>query len=106
MCSAVVPLDPLPAAVHPAHAAPGRGAPQPLVRLSQAGVHFGALLALRDVNLTLHRGERLMLVGANGSGKTTLLRALHGLVPLSSGQRTLGAGRQQPRIAMLFQRPF
>ena len=106
MCSAVVPLDPLPA-VHPAHAAPGRGAPQPLVRLSQAGVHFGALQALRDVNLTLHRGERLMLVGANGSGKTTLLRVLHGLLP-SDGERVVHpmADGRAPLTAMLFQRPF
>jgi tungstate transport system ATP-binding protein len=106
MCSAVVPLDPLPA-VQPAHAPTGRGAPQPLVRLTQAGVHFGALQALRDVNLTLHRGERLMLVGANGSGKTTLLRVLHGLLP-SDGERVVHpmASGRTPLTAMLFQRPF
>ncbi len=106
MCSAVVPLDPLPA-VQPAHAPHGRGLPQPLVRLAQAGVHFGALQALQGVNLTLHRGDRLMLVGANGSGKTTLLRVLHGLLP-SDGERVVHrlADSRAPRTAMLFQRPF
>jgi tungstate transport system ATP-binding protein len=106
MCSAVVPLDPLPA-VQPAHAPHGRGVAQPLVRLARAGVRFGALQALRDVNLTLHRGERLMLVGANGSGKTTLLRVLHGLLP-SDGQRVVHsmADGRTPLTAMLFQRPF
>jgi tungstate transport system ATP-binding protein len=106
MCSAVVPLNPLPA-VEQGHAPAGRATPQPLVRLSHAGVHFGALQALRDVNLTLHRGERLMLVGANGSGKTTLLRVLHGLLP-SDGERVVHrlADGRAPLTAMLFQRPF
>ena len=79
----------------------------PLISLDQAGVRFGAVQALRDVVLSVSRGERLMLVGANGSGKTTLLRALHGLVPCS-GQRTVhsGANGHAPVVAMVFQRPF
>jgi tungstate transport system ATP-binding protein len=80
---------------------------QPLVTLQDAGVAFGAVQALHGVNLALHRGERLALVGANGSGKTTLLRLLHGLVP-GEGRRTvheIEPGRV-PRAAMLFQKPF
>jgi len=80
-----------------------RGAP--LLRLEHAGVRFGEVQALRDVNLTLHRGDRLMLVGANGSGKTTLLRLLHGLVPFA-GRREVSAASRAPVVAMLFQRPF
>ena len=78
----------------------------PLLVLAGASVRFGAAEALRGVNLTLHRGERLALVGANGSGKTTLLRLLHGLVPCSSGSRRLAADGPPPAVAMLFQRPF
>jgi lipopolysaccharide transport system ATP-binding protein len=37
-----------------------------------------SLVALRDVNLELHPGDRLGLIGSNGSGKTTLLRCLAG----------------------------
>jgi tungstate transport system ATP-binding protein len=79
----------------------------PLLSLDQAGVRFGAVQALRDVVLSVSRGERLMLVGANGSGKTTLLRALHGLVPCT-GQRTVHTTTHvgPPVVAMVFQRPF
>jgi tungstate transport system ATP-binding protein len=80
----------------------------PLVSLHGASVHFGGVTALRDVTLTLHRGERLVLVGANGSGKTTLLRLLHGLVGCE-GRRVAHALVPEARAAvaaMLFQRPF
>jgi ATP-binding cassette subfamily F protein 3 len=44
-----------------------------------------------DVNLTLRRGERVVLVGPNGSGKTTLLRGIVGQVAPLDGQIRLGA---------------
>ena len=81
----------------------------PLLSLHDAGVRFGEVSALRGVNLTLHRGERLMLLGTNGSGKTTLLRALHGLIDCSEGRRevhALGPEGRAPVAAMLFQHPF
>jgi len=77
----------------------------PLVELRSATVRYGALAAIKDVNFTLRRGDRVAIVGANGSGKSTLLRALHGLVPISQGDRIVAA-HAGPRIAMVFQRPF
>jgi ATP-binding cassette subfamily F protein 3 len=44
-----------------------------------------------DVNLTLRRGERVVLVGPNGSGKTTLLRGIVGQVAPLAGRIRLGA---------------
>ncbi|MGS5088139.1 ABC transporter ATP-binding protein [Hydrogenophaga sp. A37] len=58
--------------------------------------------ALRQITLSIQAGERVALVGPNGCGKSTLLRALHGLLPIASGERQVP---RASRIAMLFQRP-
>lgn len=41
--------------------------------------------ALRDISLTVYRGEKIALLGANGCGKSTLLRILNGLIFPTSG---------------------
>jgi energy-coupling factor transport system ATP-binding protein len=41
---------------------------------------------LKNVSLTIHKGELTALVGANGSGKTTLSKCLAGLIPISKGE--------------------
>ena len=79
---------------------------RPLMRLEHVGVRFGDVQALRDVTLTLQRGDRLALVGPNGSGKTTLLRVLHGLVPFEGRREVVALQSREPVVAMLFQRPF
>ncbi len=75
----------------------------PLLRLVAAGVRFGDVSALREVNVEVRRGEFVALVGANGSGKTTLLQALHGLVTLTGKREVDDPTALQ---AMVFQRPF
>jgi tungstate transport system ATP-binding protein len=90
------------------HRATPRPEPRPLVELQGATVQLGRVLALRDITLTLCRGDRLALVGANGSGKTTLLRLLHGLLQAPAGckRHLLQPEGRAPVAAMLFQRPF
>jgi len=76
----------------------------PCVSLRQASVRAGAHTLLHPLDFTVHRGERVVLVGANGAGKTTLLRLLNGRVS-HSGERSVSA--QGPgTTAMVFQRPF
>ncbi len=51
-----------------------------LLRLSQVDVRYGAIPALRQVNLDVEDGEIVALLGANGAGKSTTLRTISGLV--------------------------
>jgi len=53
---------------------------------------------LRDVHLTIGRGEYVGLLGGNGAGKTTLLRILSTLIPPGSGRLSV-AGCELPRMA-------
>ena len=45
------------------------------------GVHkwYGKFHALRNINLTVERGERIVICGPSGSGKSTLIRCVNGL---------------------------
>ena len=87
--------------------APMLAAAPVLVRLQGAGVRFGAHTVLQAVDLEVHAGERVALIGSNGSGKTTLLRLLHGQVPhLGLRQVHTDAQGREPSQAMVFQRPF
>jgi len=59
--------------------------------------------ALDGVDLTLHRGETLAVLGPSGSGKSTLLRAIAGLETLDEG--TIEFGDPDARLAVVFQSP-
>ena len=51
--------------------------------------HFGDVQAVRDVSLTIRRGEIFGILGPNGSGKTTLIRMLCGLMIPTAGSATV-----------------
>ena len=61
-----------------------------MLEVQGISVRYDDLLAVDDVDLTVHSGETLALLGRSGSGKTSLLRAIAGLVPLVSGRVLLG----------------
>jgi branched-chain amino acid transport system ATP-binding protein len=52
---------------------------KPLLEVSQMSVHYGGLVALDRISLSVGRGEIVALIGANGSGKSSLLRAIAGI---------------------------
>jgi molybdate transport system ATP-binding protein len=78
-----------------AHQGHGAGRPtvgtprarRPLIMLSRASVFADGKRLLRDVDLTIRRGECWVVHGANGAGKTTLLRTLYGDHGVATGGR-------------------
>ena len=58
----------------------------PLLQLQGLGVRYGSVQALSGIDLTVHQGELVTLLGSNGAGKSTTLRAISALVPASAGQ--------------------
>ena len=61
----------------------------PHLTITDLCASYGRLPVLRDVNLSIEKGEIVSLVGPSGSGKSTLLRVLMGLTAPSSGQVTI-----------------
>ncbi|RYI32752.1 MAG: sugar ABC transporter ATP-binding protein, partial [Acetobacteraceae bacterium] len=58
----------------------------PILRLSGICKRFGPVVALSGVDLSIHPGEVLGLVGENGAGKSTLMRIIGGVHAPSEGQ--------------------
>lgn len=58
----------------------------PLLQVREVSKQFPGVRALHNVNLTLHRGEVLAVVGENGAGKSTLMKILAGVQTPDSGE--------------------
>jgi len=56
------------------------------LELEAVSRHFGALVALADINLAVRAGERRAVLGSNGAGKTTLFNAITGDFPPTTGR--------------------
>ena len=72
----------------------GRG--EPLVVLSGVQKHFGQLHALKDIELSVKRGEVVVVIGPSGSGKSTLCRTINRLETIDEGTITLD-GKDLPQ---------
>lgn len=68
---------------------PGRFS-DPLLNLSHANLGYGDTTITRNVNLSIHPGSRIGLLGANGAGKSTLIKSLAQEAELLSGEMTRG----------------
>ncbi|HMM09108.1 MAG TPA: amino acid ABC transporter ATP-binding protein [Paracoccus solventivorans] len=66
---------------HPAHV--------PAVQINGMNKFYGHFHALRDINLTVHRGEKVVVCGPSGSGKSTMIRCINRLEEHNSGQITV-----------------
>ncbi|WP_431775793.1 amino acid ABC transporter ATP-binding protein [Streptomyces cucumeris] len=63
--------------------------PDALVALSGVNKHFGALHVLQDIDLTIARGEVVVVIGPSGSGKSTLCRTINRLETIDDGSITI-----------------
>ncbi|MFK0252340.1 amino acid ABC transporter ATP-binding protein [Streptomyces sp. NPDC090445] len=68
---------------------------EPLIELRNVNKHYGQLHVLKDINLTVGRGEVVVVIGPSGSGKSTLCRTINRLETVESGTITLD-GRPLP----------
>ena len=59
---------------------------EPIIELRHVDKHYGDLHVLKDINLTVHKGEVLVVVGPSGSGKSTMCRTINRLETIDSGE--------------------
>jgi glutamate transport system ATP-binding protein len=86
---------------------------QALVVMEKVNKHFGDLHVLRDIDLTVDKGEVVVVIGPSGSGKSTLCRCINRLEPIGSGSITIdgvalpeegkGLARLRADVGMVFQ---
>jgi glutamate transport system ATP-binding protein len=63
-----------------------RSGSDPLVVMEEVNKYFGPLHVLRDIDLTVGRGEVVVVIGPSGGGKSTLCRTINRLEPIDSGR--------------------
>src|SRR6218665_2744416 len=79
------------------------------IELRNVSKNFGGVAVIKDLSLSMERGEFVVFVGPSGCGKSTLLRMIAGLEPISGGDISIGGKivndipSPQRGIAMVFQ---
>lgn len=68
-----------------------------MIELTGINVYYGAIHALKDVNIKVNDGEIVTLIGANGAGKTTTLKTISGILKPKTGKVLLD-GKELNRI--------
>ncbi|MEV5201411.1 amino acid ABC transporter ATP-binding protein [Streptomyces sp. NPDC053720] len=85
----------------------------PLIELRDVNKYYGQLHVLQDINLTVGRGEVVVVIGPSGSGKSTLCRTINRLETIESGHIAIdgrplpeegkGLARLRAEVGMVFQ---
>ena len=63
-----------------------QAASAPVIELRHVEKHYGDLHVLKDINLSVHKGEVVVVIGPSGSGKSTLFRTINRLETIDSGE--------------------
>lgn len=64
----------------------GMGSTNEMIRIEHLQKRYGDLQVLDDINLTIHKGEKLVILGPSGSGKSTLIRCINRLETPTNGE--------------------
>lgn len=72
-----------------------------MLKVEKLNVNYGAIHAVRDVSLTINRGEIVTLIGANGAGKSSVIRAIMGLVKAKAEEMTYTSPRTGKSVSIL-----
>ncbi|MGB3390267.1 MAG: ATP-binding cassette domain-containing protein, partial [Pseudaminobacter sp.] len=67
-----------------------------IVEMTGVNKFYGSLQVLKDVGLSVEKGEVMVVIGPSGSGKSTLIRCVNGLEVYQQGEITVD-GFQMPR---------
>ncbi len=62
---------------------------KPLIKMIEVNKYFGEFQALKNINLDVHKGERIVVCGPSGSGKSTLIRCINRLEKHNKGTITI-----------------
>ncbi|WP_305816948.1 amino acid ABC transporter ATP-binding protein [Photobacterium leiognathi] len=82
-----------------------------IITFNHVNKWYGDFHALKDIDLTIHKGERLVICGPSGSGKSTLIRCINGLEHYDSGEIIVTGKTLEPKslkairgkVGMVFQ---
>ena len=70
-----------------------------MIELHGINQYYGSSHTLKDVHLCVREGSCTVLMGRNGVGKTTLMQCITGLLPIRSGDITLGANNSIAKVS-------
>jgi ABC-type polar amino acid transport system ATPase subunit len=73
--------------------------PAPILRIAGLNKWFGVYRALRDIELSVAAGERIVVCGPSGSGKSTLVRCINGIEPFDLGELEVCGTALGPRAS-------
>ena len=71
---------------------------QPIIEAKAVSKWYGQFHALKDINLTVHKGERIVICGPSGSGKSTLIRCFNRLEAHQEGDITVNGIELHPKM--------
>ncbi|MCG3886503.1 amino acid ABC transporter ATP-binding protein [Photobacterium leiognathi] len=82
-----------------------------MITFNHVNKWYGDFHVLKDIDITIHKGERLVICGPSGSGKSTLIRCINGLEHYDSGEITVTGKTLEPKslkairgkVGMVFQ---